>query len=152
VVGVDGSEAAARALEWAIGLAAPMDAEVIAVYAWELPSSVPRPAGAPSVPQTENWERAVRQDFEMRWCAPLMAASVRHRTIFAIGPAGDVLLHEAEALVADLVVTGQRGRGGLVELLAGSVSQRVVHGAHCPVVVVPPVRAARAVTPAEATA
>jgi nucleotide-binding universal stress UspA family protein len=152
VVGVDGSEAAARALEWAIGLAAPLDAEVIAVYAYELPAYVPRPGGAPYVPEQENWERALRQDFELCWCAPLAEAGVRHRTIFEIGHAGDVLLREAETVVADLIVTGRRGRGELVELLGGSVSQRLVHGAHCPVVVVPPVAVARALEPAAATA
>jgi len=43
----------------------------------------------------------------------------------------------AERAAADLIVTGRRGRSELVELLAGSVSQRMVHRAHCPVVVVP---------------
>jgi nucleotide-binding universal stress UspA family protein len=152
VVGVDGSDAAARALEWAIGLAAPLDAEVIAVYAYEIPTYVPRPNGAPSVPEQENWERAIRQDFELRWCAPLAAAGVRHRTVFEIGHAGDVLLREAETVVADLIVTGSRGRGGLVELLGGSVSQSMVHHPHCPVVVVPPVRVARVPERAVATA
>lgn len=152
VVGVDGSEAAARALEWAIGLAAALDAEVIAVHAYELPAYVPRPGGAPYVPEQENWERSLRQDFELRWCAPLARAGVRHRTIFEIGHAGDVLLREAETVVADLIVTGRRGRGELIELLSGSVSQRLVHGAHCPVVVVPPVAVARVLQPAAATA
>ena len=152
MVGVDGSEAAARALEWAIDLATPLDAEIIAVYACEPRRLVPRAAGAPYVPDTENLERALQQDFELRWCAPLAVAGVRHRTIFAIGQAGDVLLREAEGLVADLIVTGRRGRGELVELIAGSVSQRIVHGAHCPVVVVPPLRPARRLTPAEAMA
>ena len=152
VVGVDGSDAAARALEWAIGVAAPLDAEVIAVYAYEMPAHVPRAGGAPYVPEQENWERALRQDFELRWCAPLRAAGVRHRTVFEIGNAGDVLLRQAETLVADLVVTGSRGRGELVELLGGSVSQRMLHRAHCPVVVVPPVRVASVAAPSEATA
>jgi nucleotide-binding universal stress UspA family protein len=152
VVGVDGSEGAARALDWAIGLAAPLGAEVIAVCAYELPPYVPRAGGAPYVPEQENWERALRQDFELRWCAPLAGAGVRHRTVFEIGHAADVLLRQAETVVADLIVTGRRGRGELVELLSGSVSQRLVHGAHCPVLVVPPVAVARGLEPAEATA
>jgi nucleotide-binding universal stress UspA family protein len=152
VVGVDGSEAAARALEWTIGLAAPLDAEVIAVYAYELPAYVPRPGRAPYVPEQENWERALRQDFMLRWCAPLAEAGVRHRTVFEIGHASDVLLRAAETVVADLIVTGRRGRGELVELLGGSVSQHMVHHAHCPVVVVPFVAAARVLEPAAAPA
>jgi nucleotide-binding universal stress UspA family protein len=151
VVGVDGSGGSARALDWAIGLAAAVDAEVIAVHAHELPAYLPRPGGAPYVPELENWERAARQEFELRWCAPLAAAGVRHRTIFQIGRAGELLLSEADRVAADLVVTGRRGRGELVELLAGSVSQRMVHRARCPVVVIPAEEEAAAVQVASAT-
>lgn len=142
LVGVDGSGGAGRALEWAIGLATILDAEVIAVHAFQVPAGIPRPGPVPHAPASETWEGSVRRDFELSWCAPLAAAGVRHRMVFDAGPPAEVLLRQAETLVADLIVTGSRGRGELVELLAGSVSQPVVRGARCPVVVVPPVGAA----------
>lgn len=54
-----------------------------------------------------------------------------------------------EELGADLIVVGSRGRGGIRRVLTGSVSDRVVRRAHCPVLVVrsPKSGDARARTP-----
>jgi nucleotide-binding universal stress UspA family protein len=38
---------------------------------------------------------------------------------------------------ADMIMVGSRGAGGFTYPLLGSVSSRVAHRAHCPVVVIP---------------
>jgi nucleotide-binding universal stress UspA family protein len=132
VVGVDGSDRAKRALEWAIEEARLRDAVVEAVYAW-------------SYPYVGTIPSAMVIDFEQ------VEANARDTLEAAVGQvdAGDIavehaLVHggAAQALVergqdADLVVVGSRGLGGFTGLLLGSVSHQVTHHAPCPVVVVP---------------
>jgi len=48
-----------------------------------------------------------------------------------------LILKKASALHADAIVAGKRGRGQLSGLLLGSVSQKLVTLAPCPVVIVP---------------
>ena len=46
----------------------------------------------------------------------------------------------AEEMGAGLIVTGSRGQGSIKRALMGSVSSSVVHHAHCPVMVVRPLK------------
>lgn len=57
------------------------------------------------------------------------------RQIIKIGPAKLVILEEAEALKADLILVGSHGRHG-VRLLLGSTANAVLHGAKCDVLAV----------------
>lgn len=53
------------------------------------------------------------------------------------GPLVEKILAEAETHAAELIVMGSHGHGALYELLVGSVTSGVLHGAKCPVLVVP---------------
>lgn len=50
--------------------------------------------------------------------------------------AGPIICEEAQSWGADLIILGRRGRSGLAEMVLGSVSNYVVHHAHCCVLVV----------------
>jgi nucleotide-binding universal stress UspA family protein len=54
----------------------------------------------------------------------------------SFGDPAEVIITAARDREADLIVVGSRGHGRLVGLLLGSVAQKVVSLAHCPVVVV----------------
>jgi nucleotide-binding universal stress UspA family protein len=59
-------------------------------------------------------------------------------TILELGDAREEIVRHAKALSADLIVMGTHGRSGFQHLLLGSVAERVVRSAPCPVLVVPP--------------
>ena len=55
--------------------------------------------------------------------------------LIKIGSAKQVILEEAEAINADLIIVGSHGRHG-VALLLGSTANATLHGAHCDVLAV----------------
>lgn len=55
---------------------------------------------------------------------------------WATGEPGPQVCHHAKDWKADLIVLGRRGHSGLAEVFLGSVSNYVVHRAHCSVLVV----------------
>jgi nucleotide-binding universal stress UspA family protein len=60
------------------------------------------------------------------------------RTVIHVGPQpAHEIADIAKEAGADLIVTGTRGHGTLPGLLLGSVTQRLLHLAPCPVLVVP---------------
>jgi nucleotide-binding universal stress UspA family protein len=54
------------------------------------------------------------------------------------GEAATAILHEAERVRADMIVMGTHGRSGLPHMLLGSVTEKVVRIASCPVLTVRP--------------
>ena len=58
-----------------------------------------------------------------------------HNTEIRIGDPGHEIVDVAETIKADLIVMPSHGRSGITRLLIGSVAERVVRLAHCPVLV-----------------
>ena len=56
----------------------------------------------------------------------------------AEGRPDEAIVRAAESAGADLIVLGSRGRTGLTKVLMGSVAERVIGHAACPVLVVKP--------------
>jgi nucleotide-binding universal stress UspA family protein len=134
VVGLDGSEQAAHALRWAVGLADSFDAEVLAVHALEA-KEAPRPPGVEPLPDRER-----RAEMLDEWCEPARAAGVTVATEVVAGDPRDVLVDLADERGADLLVVGSHGQGPVARLLIGSTAAGVAQRAELPVAVVPPNR------------
>lgn len=133
-VGVDGSAGSAGALRWAVEEGTARGVPVVAVLAWGYLDQ------HHALPATEfdpqYGEPQARQALEVAIVDALGdrpgADQVERLVVCDLAPAA--LLEAATA--DDLLVVGARGLGGFKGLLLGSVSQKVLGEAPCPVAVV----------------
>jgi nucleotide-binding universal stress UspA family protein len=58
-------------------------------------------------------------------------------TVVRQGNVVEQILDVATACAADLIVMTTQGHDGFLDALRGSTSERIVRGAHCPVLAVP---------------
>jgi nucleotide-binding universal stress UspA family protein len=137
VVGVDGSEAGARALRWGQEHARAVGSKLVAVLTWQL-TTLPSPSSATAgfLPPLPEWQEKAEHVLESVCGAALGAEAQDVEQVVLHQPAAAGLLEVVTA--HDLLVLGDRGRGGFSRLLLGSVSRQCVEHAACPVVVVPP--------------
>ncbi|MGO4343078.1 universal stress protein [Pedococcus sp. 2YAF34] len=137
VVGSDGSPLSTTAIGEAFDEAHARQAPLTVVHTWLLDYD---DSNFPLVDAEALQDKMVRQASDLTaqavadWSQKFPDVDVRVRVLNA---------HPVEALAelsreAELVVVGSRGRGGFRGLLLGSVSQGVLHHAHCPVMVVRP--------------
>jgi nucleotide-binding universal stress UspA family protein len=132
VLALDGSESSDRALECATALAKQHSSSVRVVHVVEL--SVGRGGGR--APLNEKDIQAKVEGQVKALAASGVKAELEVHTVPAGGPA-HVIADVAASAKADLIVTGTRGHTTVVGMLLGSVPQRLLHLAHCPVLVVP---------------
>ena len=132
VLALDGSASADRALECATALAKVHSSTVRVVHVIEL--TVGRGGGR--APLNEDDIKAKVESQVQALAASGVKAEFETHTVPAGGPA-HVIADVAASVKADLIVTGTRGHTAVVGMLLGSVPQRLLHLAHCPVLVVP---------------
>ena len=132
VVGYDGSPASRAVVEVAAGRAG-STGKLVVVYAYEVPADY---IGAPYYQDMldTKLDQANRIAEELNALDALQG--VTWETDLVVGRAGPAICRVAEAREADEIVLGTRGHGRLRAVL-GSVSADVLHGAACPVVVIP---------------
>jgi nucleotide-binding universal stress UspA family protein len=132
LIGVDGSERSEDALAFGRSLALAADAPVILAMAHRL---------EPLRPGAEEHRAFLRQDAE-RTLARLAVAledvsDVVLRPLVANTSPAHALQATAEKEQAGIIVVGSSHTGRLGRVLPGSTAERLLHGAPCPVAVVP---------------
>lgn len=135
VVGVDGSDSAGLALQWAVREAELRKEPLIAVMAWAFLDQHHAGDVAEFNPEYSEVEAAAALDaYIQRSVDPTTAAAIERRTPCAL-PA-QALLEASEG--ASLLVVGARGHSTLKNLLLGSVSQHCLHHTTAPIAIVRP--------------
>ena len=129
----DGSETAARALPYALGLAETNKAKLVVAHVREI--FVGRGAGYPVLAdETELRETIHRQVDELR--TEGLDATFVVRTCTS-GHAAGTIAEIADEVKADLIVVGTHGYGRVAGLLIGSTTQALLHKGVCPVLAIP---------------
>src|SRR5687767_6480194 len=81
-------------------------------------------------------DEALRRELRA-FAGPAMDARSVPRIVVASGTPATAILHHAAETRTDLVVLGTHGRTGFERLMLGSVTEKVVRRASCPVLTVP---------------
>ena len=146
VCGIDGSAGGQRALEWAMDEAIRRHCKlrVVTSWAWDGAEGL----GASSSPADAQSHAQQIQDVAVAQVIADVDNPPEVEQVVLRGAASEGL--GASALDAELLVLGSHGHGTVHDKLLGSTSQRAIHHATCPVVIVPdPRHAERAIKHAQ---
>jgi nucleotide-binding universal stress UspA family protein len=134
---VDFSEYSRRALDHAVAIARWYESRITVLHVF---SAVPVTTFGPGVFETFALPGADRDQLlaeTNRFIASEGASGIAIDTVIREGgPAGEIL-DQATSMNADLLVIGTHGRSGFERLLLGSVTEKVLRKATCPVMTVP---------------
>jgi nucleotide-binding universal stress UspA family protein len=132
LVGYDESEASRRAFVHALELGRRFQARLLVVTVVR----VPEPAIFTEVEGTIDTAREHFRDAFRELTDQAEAAGLTIETELVVGHPAEQLIHLAEMHHVDLIVVGSRGASRMKRWMLGSVSERVLRYAHCPVTIV----------------
>jgi nucleotide-binding universal stress UspA family protein len=136
LVPIDFSPNADAVIEWAAHLAEEHGSRIVLLHAYHLPVDFQQLEGAYLPPDFWTQVKADAAENLDRAAAPLRTRGLSVETVVREGYPATAIEEEARERNVDLVVIGTRGHSGLKHLLLGSVAERVVQKAPCPVLAV----------------
>ena len=139
LVPVDFSEDSLNALRYARDFAKPLGAQLVILYVIE-PIYYATPSdmyvSSPNIGMLMEEQRRIGKEQLQRLAADLKKKGQRFRAVIKCGAPAQVVADTAKSLKADMIVMGTHGRTGIAHVLMGSVAEKVVRHAPCPVLTV----------------
>lgn len=136
LVPVDDSPSTLRAAVFAADLARGLGCEVTLFHVHERGGVTTLGLEPLSAEEAEEEKLRLAEPVFEKAGAPFREKGVAFERKVAIGSPAEEIVGLAERASFDLVVMGSRGVSELRRILTGSVSERVLHRAHCPVAIV----------------
>ena len=136
LVPIDFSDQAAVVIDWATHLAEEHSSKILLLHVYHLPVEFQQLEGAYLPP--DFWSN-VKQEAEQQLAShsqKIRTHQVEVEALVREGYPATVIVEAAESKGADLIVIGTHGHTGLKHLLLGSIAERVVQKAPCPVLTV----------------
>jgi nucleotide-binding universal stress UspA family protein len=139
VAATDGSEGSIRACHVAVNVARAWGSKLLLVTVVRPPEGWWGIGGAPpTATALSNALDNAQQEALDRTIESLDLTDVDYETVEELGDPAATIVGFCEQHKADLLVIGRRGAGLIERFILGSVADRLVHYAPCPVMVIPP--------------
>lgn len=136
LVPVDFSATSEYVLEYAVALARPLGAEILVLHAYDTLSF--GALGGGMIATSDLTERILRgaQDGLATMLSAHQVSGVTIRSMLKQEDAWRAILDVAKEAHSDLIMMGTHGRRGIAHALLGSVAEKVVRTAPCPVLTI----------------
>ena len=135
LVPTDFSDYAAHALDYAIELAKTLQARLTVLYVFHVSTLALGEAPPAVLDETLQAMETNAQQQTQQALARVLKAGLQGDSLIVEGTPFQAIVETAESRDVDLIVMGTHGRTGLTHVLMGSVAERVVRIAPCPVLV-----------------
>ena len=136
---IDLSEASAHAIEQAAVIAGWYHAKVTVLHVHvPRPSLALDPYGVSAPPEPGSEEMVRVQEAAHRAAAPAIDAKLDVEVVVEVGDPTAAILARAGRIGSGMLVMGTHGASGFQHLVLGSVTEKVLRKARCPVLTVPP--------------
>ncbi len=139
LVPTDFSGLSCEAFSWATLLAQQFNAKILIVHVISERDAVEMTAqpGNPWENVLEREDNAMIENFQSCLISDIKQ-EIEKQTLVEVGPADEKIISAANEKNADLIVMATHGRTGLSHALMGSVAEKVLRQAPCPVFTVRP--------------